>query len=46
MPDEVLYCFLTVLFLVAGFLLIWLNFRRRSRDIILTKIDDDDLSKP
>ena len=33
---------LTIFFLVAGSLLLWLNLRqRRSRDVILTKFDDD-----
>ena len=33
---------LTIFFLVAGGLLLWLNLRQRcSRDIILTKFDDD-----
>jgi hypothetical protein len=34
------------LFIVAGCVLLWLNFRRRSRDVILTKINDDDKSMP
>jgi len=37
-----LFDLLTVFFLIAGSLLLWLNIRRRrSRDVILTKLDDD-----
>jgi hypothetical protein len=32
---------LTVFFLVAGILLLWLNLRRRAGDVITTKLDDD-----
>ena len=33
---------LTIFFLVAGSLLLWLNIRRQPSDVILTKLDDDD----
>jgi hypothetical protein len=31
---------LTIFFLVAGSLLLWLNIRRQPSDVILTKLDD------
>jgi hypothetical protein len=34
---------LTIFFLVAGTLLLWLNLRRRPSDVILTKFDVDRL---
>jgi hypothetical protein len=37
---------LTVLLIVARCALLWLNFRRRPHGVILTKMDDDDLSMP
>jgi hypothetical protein len=36
--------FLTIFFLVAGVLLLWLNIRRRAGDVILTQSDEKDPS--
>jgi hypothetical protein len=41
MSVPVLLDALTVFFLVAGSVLLWINLRRRAGDVITTKLDDD-----